>query len=196
MKQNKFALTVAVAAAILGAASTANAQSGLYTVASVGYTTIGQNVDGINLDFKEPGVNVRLGYQINKYFAVEGGYDYFGVSKYNIQFPTDTVRLNQKVTGLSFGVVGRYPVHPQIALRGQLGYLQAKGDNTFSSANTGESETVSAKEKKLYLGVGFEYLITKKLSMVSDLRFARLGESGDGSASNLVSTNVGLKMNF
>lgn len=197
MKKTKFAIaSFAIFGAALGLSSAAQAQSGVYTIGSVGYTTINQDAAGFDLDFKEVGGAIRLGYQFTKNFAVEGGYDFFGTSKYTLVSGANSARLKQQLTGLSLGVVGRYPIGNMFALRGLLGYTQVKSKNTVTDVASGLNDSSSPKEKKAYLGIGFEYLVNKQILLVSDLRYVRLGETDSGATSNIVNTNVGLKVNF
>lgn len=146
-KLSSILTAVALSTAALSSTHAVAAGQGLYAVASVGHTKIGP--------FKEPGLGLRAGYQFTPTFALEGGYDFYGSA--------DGIQL----TGLNLSTVFRLPLTNTLAMRGLIGYSE------FRVTENGLTLTNGDLRKPLF-GFGLEAMVTKRFSVIGDLRAARI----------------------
>lgn len=148
----KHSLTVAalvIAAGFSGAASAQSSQvNGLYFEAKINFA----RATGGGDKFQDQGLGLGLGYNLDRTFAVEAGYDSLGKDQ------------GVKLRGAYVGLVASYQLTPEL-----VGRLKAGLINVEAKAN-------GAKEDKnrLYLGAGLEYPIAPQLSLTGDYRFTKV----------------------
>lgn len=138
---------VALATAALSSTQAVAAGQGLYVMGSVGHTKIGP--------FKEPGLGLRAGYQFTPTFALEGTYDFYGSAE------------GAQLTGLNLSTVFRLPLTNSLAMRGLIGYSE------FRVTSDGVTVTSGDLRRPLF-GFGLEAIVTKRFSVIGDLRATRL----------------------
>lgn len=131
-------------------------------------------------DDKGFGGRAFIGYDINKYFAIEGGYTYFGnKAKLNTQetdyivTPPETTNAdpivkNYKIKTQAFDVVGKIkaPVADSFDLYAKLGvgYLMTKGEyvevKTANVTSDDKDNSVTNNKISLAFGAGVDYSVT------------------------------------
>ena len=141
---------VAFAALSACAGSTVLAQdtSGWYGGASVGRTNVtiddaritsglaagGFKVNSISDRDRDTGYKLFGGYQLNRNFAVEGGYFDLGKFGYTANTtPAGTLSVDMRVKGLNLDLVGSLPLSERFSAFGRVGLNYAQTRNNFSS---------------------------------------------------------------
>ncbi len=151
----KYGLTAAALALAMGFTGAASAQSsqlnGLYFEAKINFARASDN----GFKYRDQGLGVGLGYNLDQTFAIEGGYDSLGNDQ------------GVKLRGIYAGVVASYQLTPEL-----VGKLKAGVINV-------EAKAGGAKEDKnrLYLGAGLEYPIAPQLSLTGDYRFTKIEDT-------------------
>lgn len=154
-------ITLFVAALLFSPATNSN---GVYAHAELGRSTYDDDIDVdteiINLDGSATSFRVAIGYDINRYFSVEGGKIEFGKIDFG-QVDTGTVAGSAKAQadGLEFSIIGRVPVGERFSLMGRSGLLwwDAK-TQVFDVSN-------HLSKRDLFFGVGGEFSATEKLGI-------------------------------
>ena len=186
--------------------------SGWYGGISVGRSDFRQKDGGVDaalanqgfastsdVDKKDTGFGLNLGYQINPFFAVEGGYVNFGKLKYNANITSpvaDTASGELKADGWTLSGLGIAPLGNDFSAYGRLGVIRAKTEfSGGDSAGIGISDTSHTKTSGLY-GVGLNYDINKSVATrIEWTRYANLGDSSTGKA-DVDLYSVGLNFKF
>ncbi|MES2425038.1 MAG: porin [Pseudomonadota bacterium] len=146
------AAALALAMGFTGAASAQSSQlNGLYFEAKINFARASDN----GFKYRDQGLGVGLGYNLDQTFAIEGGYDSLGNDQ------------GVKLRGIYAGVVASYQLTPEL-----VGKLKAGVINV-------EAKAGGAKEDKnrLYLGAGLEYPIAPQLSLTGDYRFTKIEDT-------------------
>jgi opacity protein-like surface antigen len=120
-------------------------------------------------DMNSEGWKFLVGYQLNKYLGIEGGY----VNLNDMTSTLGTVRSNIDTDGWALGAVVRYPVTSKISVLGKVG-----GAYLLSDINTknGAALTVRTKDDSFEpnYGLGFSYALMDNLDLRLEWeRFAR-----------------------
>ena len=163
---------------------------------------IGTNIGGTRASFNNDAVNSRLstggftvnsrsednssvgyklfgGYQLNRNFAVEGGY--FDLGRFNYSFnttPTGTFSNDTRVRGLNLDLVGMLPVSEQFSVFGRVGaaYAQSRANSVVTGASPFSSSSTSRKDTNLKVGLGLQYAITEALAVRAELERYRIND--------------------
>ena len=138
----KFA--IAAALALAASSSFAAAPTGFYAGLDVGSTKID------NFDDSKAGLGGFLGYNFNRFVAIEMGYRQLG------SWDIGGVDVKAKQTHVS--VVGSYPLAPQFDIYGRLGYNSLRAEASFGGFTYGD-DTNGA----MY-GIGLNYNFTPTIS--------------------------------
>lgn len=124
-----------------------------------------------------------LGYQFNKYVAVEAGY--FNLGEYSFTtttVPAGTLRGTLKNhIGTNFDVLGILPFADRFSLYGRLGIQTSKTTDLFSGvavANPAPSKTKT--DYKLGFGAGFD--VTKNIGVRGEWERYRISDGFSGRA--------------
>ena len=150
----KYGLTAAALALAMGFSGAASAQSsqlnGLYFEAKINFARATSN----GATFSDQGLGLGLGYNLDKTFAIEAGYDSLGKDQ------------GIKLRGAYLGAVASYQLTPEL-----VGHLKAGVINVRAKDDvTGDSES----HNRLYLGAGLEYPIIPQLSLTGDYRYTKV----------------------
>jgi opacity protein-like surface antigen len=151
----KYGLTAAALALAMGFSGAASAQSsqvnGLYFEAKINFARATDN----GFKYRDQGLGLGLGYNLDQTFAIEGGYDSLGKDQ------------GVKLRGIYAGLVASYQLTPEL-----VGKLKAGVINV-------EAKAGGAKEDKnrLYLGAGLEYPIAPQLSLTGDYRYTKVEDT-------------------
>lgn len=148
--------------------------------------------------------DLDVGYQVNKYFAVEGGY--LGSTSENYSAAggnlLDPVSASAKVTGWTLVAVGILPLDDQFSfmglplpdrfsLLGKIGVAGIKDTATVSGPNG--TASVDGTKNDLTYGIGLKYDFNDTTSMRLCLDSYSVGASPASSRSSVWTVGVGYK---
>ncbi len=138
------------------------------------------------------GYKAQLGYQVNKYFAVEGGYVDLGEAKYSVSGPGLGGDLKLKASGANIAALGIYPIDDSFSVFGKLGVIDAK------TKLEGNGVSDSTTKAKLNFGVGASYALAKDLALRAEIeQFNKLGDDNTtGKKVNVNLYSVGVAYRF
>lgn len=177
------------------ASSSATAQDrGWYLGASVGQSRAKIDEDKINSALlgagftntsivdrdQDTGFKLFLGYQFNKYFALEGGFFDLGKFSYTATtLPPGTLDSRTKLKGLNLDLVLNLPITEKFSVLGRAGVIHAEAKDTFSS--TGSvlvfNPTYSKRATNYKFGGGLQYDFTKAFAMRAEAERYRINDA-------------------
>lgn len=176
----------ATIAAVAFAINPAQAESA-YIGTSFGKTQVDFNISpavGQTSDNDEESTVAKyyLGVEINKYFAIEGGYADYGAFAYT----HNAVRNNIEAKGMFLDAVGKLPLASSLSLFGKIGLTR-----------TGLKVDVKDYTNGFRLGFGGEYLFSSSLAVrgeyeaISELDFVdKTGTTGSGLQIQMLSVGL------
>jgi OOP family OmpA-OmpF porin len=141
---------------------------------------------GIADDQHAFGYKIFGGYQINPYFALEGGYFNLGKFSYRAQtLPAGTLDGSAKFQGVNLDAVGTLPLSERFSAFGRFGVNYARASDSFSS--TGAVNVVnpnpSTHDANYKFGAGLQYSLTRALGLRLEAERYRtndaIGNKGD-----------------
>ena len=97
------------------------------------------------------------GYQINRYFAVEGGYSDFGTVESTGTIFGSTASARVDTTAVEIAALGIAPFTDKFSAYIKIGMYRYESDATLSGAVVGTS---NAKGTEFTIGMGLQYAIT------------------------------------
>ena len=167
--------------------------TGPYIGANLGATRAHFNNDSINSslatqlltassrteDNSSTGLKLFGGYQLNRNFAVEGGY--FDLGRFNYAFnttPLGTFASDTRVRGLNLDLVGLLPLTEQFAVFGRVGaaYAQSRANFTRTGALPLSGASTRRNDTNLKVGLGLQYAITEALAVRAELERYRIND--------------------
>ncbi|MDD5383328.1 MAG: porin family protein [Gallionella sp.] len=196
-----------VAATMLGVSGAAFAgDDGWYVLGGAGQTTgsgdkssmdsalIAAGATGFSSSLSKPTVyKLQAGYQINKNFAVEGGYlgsnnETYTATGGNLAGP---VTVSASITGWNLTAVGILPLANQFSLLGKLGVADIRVSGTV----TGPGGAIGASGSKtdLTYGIGAKYDFTNAVFARFDVDSYKVGSSASSSRNTVWMIDVGYK---
>ncbi|MFZ6659050.1 OmpA family protein [Undibacterium sp. TJN19] len=121
-----------------------------------------------------------LGKQMNKYFAIEGGY--FDLGKYGFNAtttPAGSVNAQVGFRGFNLDLLAQLPLSERFSLLGRIGANYARADAHFSGNRLFALTEANPSEKKLNpkIGVGLEYKFTEALAMRGEVERYRVNDA-------------------
>lgn len=139
----------------------------------------GFGVNEINNKQGDTAFNLSLGYRVNNYFALEGGYFNLGQFGYTANTnPTGTLSGNAKFSGLSLDAVGLWPITPRMTLLGFIGGQYTRTQDTFSGTGGIHPIQTAANNGGGYnFGVGAQYKINDWISLRADAKRYRVNDA-------------------
>lgn len=213
----KIALALMTAAGLVCATTVFADDEGWYVYGAVGQTT--GNSDQSTLDnaltsvgavgfsssLSTPTIyNLDVGYQVSKYFAVEGGYLGATSENYNAAGGNllDPVTASAKVTGWTLVAVGILPLDDQFnfmglplpdrfSLLGKIGVAGIKDTATVTGPNG--TASVDGTKNDLTYGIGLKYDFDDATSMRLCLDSYSVGASTASSRSSVWTVGIGYK---
>jgi OmpA-OmpF porin, OOP family len=168
MKKTLTALIVSVAA--VGGMSAAYAAddvgpyAGVGVVASKHKYSLSNDTSTGDRNSTEWSGKIYGGYQLNKNFAVEGGYTDFGSSDYNYSVGTATGHIDSKSHAFYLAGKGSMPINQQLSVFGKLGVAYNKNEVHGTGLAT-PYVTGDGNRTNLYASVGGEYALNEKVSL-------------------------------
>lgn len=185
----------------------------IYVVGAIGYSNIDTDkgeldrdlaaagATGISssLDKNDVGYKFQVGYQFNKYFAVEGGYVDLGKTSYSARFTGGTANADVKVSGPNIAVLGILPLNDSFSVFGKLGGINARVKANVSATGPGGSASASTSSTDFQpnFGIGAIYHVNKQFGIRVELeRFSDLGDSSTTGKSDVDLASVGVVFKF
>ena len=175
-------LAIAIATSFASSVALADNESGWYIGGNVGQSRARINEYKITQDVLAPGYSARLlddnvidgegkiylGYQINRYLSLEGGYFDLGESQFNaITSPDGLLHANIEVRGFNLDAVGYVPFTDNFSAFGRLGVTRALTQDTFwgTGAAAALGGKLSDRDTFGKAGVGLQYNFTDSFAM-------------------------------
>ena len=144
------------------------------TLAGQGFTVNSSAEDNSSTGYKLYG-----GYQLNRNFAVEGGYFDLGRFGYAVNTtPVGVFSNDARVRGLNLDLVGILPLTEQFSVFGKVGaaYAQTRANNTSTGFLPLNNSSTSRKDTNLKLGLGMQYALTEALAVRAELERYRIND--------------------
>jgi OOP family OmpA-OmpF porin len=146
----------------------------------------GLSAGPIDENDRDGGYKLFGGYQLNRHFAVEGGYfdlGQFGFS--TTTTPTGKLNGDIKLKGINLDLVGTLPISERFSAFGRIGVARSQASDTFTGtgAVTVLNPNPSARSNNLKVGLGLDYAFAPALSVRTEIERYRvddaLGNKGD-----------------
>ena len=158
----------------------------------------GLSVNGITHNDRDTAYKIFGGYQLNRNFAIEGGYFDLGNFGYTARTtPAGSVSGDMRVRGLNLDLVGRLPLSERFSAFGRVGVNYARTSDHFSSTGAAQisNPNPSARGTNYKFGGGLEYAFTDALSVRGELERYRV-KDGVGNRGHIDVASVGLVYRF
>lgn len=192
-----------IALAVLGTFSSSwviaqDATTGPYIGGNIGATRADFNNDSINRTLAGQGLTARSatednsgtgyklfgGYQLNRNFAIEGGYFDLGKSSYTVNATRNTDNAagsfngETRVRGLNLDLVGMLPMTDRFSVFGRVGAAYAQSRASFTSTGAVPVNTSSTRrsDTNLKVGLGMQYAITEALAVRAEMERYRIND--------------------
>ena len=149
-------------------------------------------------DDRSNGFKVFGGYQLNRNFAIEGGYFDLGKFGYTATTtPRGTLTGDIKLKGLNLDLVGLLPLTDRFSAFGRVGLNYAEARDTFrgTGAVTVRNPNPSARDTNIKLGAGLQYAVTDALSIRGEIERYRVNDAV-GNRGHVDMASVGLVYYF
>jgi OOP family OmpA-OmpF porin len=158
----------------------------------------GLSTTSIHDDERDIGFKLFGGYQINRYFALEGGY--FNLGKFDFKattIPIGTLNGDIRLQGLNFDAVGILPITEKFSIFGRAGVDYAQARDTFrgSGAVTVINPNPRKSDSNFKFGGGLQYALTRALGMRVEAERYRVSDAV-GNKGDIDLFSVGLVYRF
>ncbi|MGC9458739.1 outer membrane beta-barrel protein [Vibrio genomosp. F10] len=200
MKIQKIAIVISLLLSTGASAGGIHEEGEFYLGGKAGGSIFGEPCDGNSVDCEDATEALGLygGYQINKWLALEGGYDYLGgpTATYPaIDQPNSQVDYESTVQGFELGLKADYALTERLALFGKGGTMLWQVDNDANEPIKG-SINESGSGASLMLGTGLEYRLSPSLSTRLEYQYIEsVGDDSTGS-SDVHVVSLGLDYRF
>ena len=149
-------------------------------------------------DDRSTGYKIFGGYQLNRNFAVEGGYFDLGKFGYTATtVPAGTLDGRIKLRGLNLDLVGTVPVSEKFSVFGRAGLNYAQARDAFSG--TGAVQVANPNPRKndtnYKLGLGLQYALSESLAVRAEAERYRVNDA-IGNRGHIDLVSVGLIYRF
>lgn len=187
------AALAALAAPAAFAQSYAPINSGWYVGGSIGRTTQdetttnglaaqGLTITSMDADDRDRGYKVFGGYQLNRNFAIEGGYfdlGSFGYTARTLPLGTQSGEVGYK--GLNLDLVGILPFTERFSAIGRIGVTTTKASGSYSATGAARvpfgSANPSERSTNPKVGVGLMYDFTPALGVRAEIERYRVKDA-------------------
>jgi OOP family OmpA-OmpF porin len=141
----------------------------MITVAPATVTSVGDND-------RDTGFKLYGGYQLNRNFAIEGGY--FDLGRYNYSYTATggTFSGNSRYDGLNLDLVGMLPVTDRFSAFARVGGIYTRSRAAYASAGTAAIAGTSRRDNDfgVKVGLGLEYAVTQALAVRGEVERYRV----------------------
>jgi len=201
IKKSSFGVLLATAGMAMSSASMAQsrpADAGWYVGLSVGQSQAADTCEGIpGCDDKDTAFKIFGGYQVNRNFAIEGGYTDLGKVTINVSGPGGNLNANIKANAWEVVGVGMLPLADRFSLFGKIGLYRGEVEGTGSGVVLGTPISLSGKDTNtdLTFGVGVKFDITNNFALRGEWqRYSSMGGSDVGESDvDVLSVGVAFK---
>lgn len=173
-------------ASIIGAfALPAMADNNLYILGDVGRGKM--EIDGSNnstYSKTATSYSLGLGYDFNKFFALEVAYRDLGTVSDRGSYTDANVLYNYRdeasASAIQASIVGKLPISDEFSVFGRLGVgkVDIDYDSVETSGNTSWSDSDSVSKSKALFGVGASYNITPEVALRAEYnQYAKWGDT-------------------
>ncbi len=145
------------------------------------------------------GWKLFAGYQVNEYFAAEIGYvnlgKFSGSASGTVTGTPVSAEVSAEPTGITIDAIGSWPITPEFAVTGRLGFFSWSLDNKASVSGLG---SVSEKPTgtNADFGIGVRYDFDRNVSLRAEYQvFKDIGNDTTGK-SDVDLINVGVAYHF
>lgn len=203
----KFTLAVVAFAGLAGAATASAADQGLYLLGGIGQVVGGDGgqsavdnsltsagASGFSSNMNTPTLyKLQAGYQLNKNWAVEGGYLGSNNASYSASGGNlpGTVTSSASVSGWNFTGVGIVPLADKFSILGKVGVADMQ--ESSNAQGNGISASTNGSKTGLTYGIGVKYDFTNAVFVRADLDSYDIGNSNSSSRSTVGMIDVGYK---
>lgn len=132
-------------------------------------------------DERHTGYKLYGGYQINKNFALEGGY--FDLGRFGFTstttVPGGTLTGHIKIKGVNLDAVGTLPITGKFSALGRLGvqYAEAKDSVSGTGGVVVLKSDPSKRETNYKLGWGIQYDLTQSIGLRGEMERYRINDA-------------------
>ena len=166
----------------------------------------GFKVNSRTEDNSSNGYKLFGGYQLNRNFAIEGGYFDLGQFNYGLNtspagtlntFPLGTFASDTRVRGLNLDLVGMLPLSDQFSVFGRIGAAYAQSRGSFARTGTLPLNNVATNrnDTNVKVGLGLQYAITEALAVRAEIERYRISDPVRNRG-NIDMASVGLVYRF
>ena len=142
---------------------------------------------------------LQLGYHVNDWLALEGGYIDVGKSRYRASYDGGSAEAKWKAGGVDLAALGILPVNDTFSVFGKLGVIDAKVKTNWSASGAPASLSGGHEETRaepLY-GIGGMMKLTDNASLrVEYERINNLGDSAKTGKADADLVSLGLQYRF
>jgi OOP family OmpA-OmpF porin len=170
------------------------ANSAVYIGASVGQSKSHQDDQGIaraltgsttlntfSNDTKDRGFKIFVGKQLNKYFAIEGGYFDLGKFDFTATVPPLGRFVNGQTSyrGVNIDLVGQLPLSQRISLLGRIGGQYARTGTSFGGTGIAVPSNRYSSDSDFgpKAGVGVEFKLSEALALRAEAERSRINDA-------------------
>ena len=152
----------------------------------------------ISNDDRHSGYKIFGGYQLNKNFALEGGY--FDLGKFGftaVTVPTGILRGDIKVRGVNLDALGMLPLTDRFSAFARVGVNYAEAKDTFSGSGLVRllRSNANKREANVKYGAGLQFAFTERLSMRAEVERYRINDAV-GNKGDIDLASLGLVYRF
>ncbi|MFZ3289320.1 MAG: outer membrane beta-barrel protein, partial [Telluria sp.] len=149
-------------------------------------------------DEKDTGYKLYLGKQLNRYFALEGGYFDLGDFSFNAAtVPAGTLNGNVGFRGVNLDLLGQLPLSQRFSVYGRVGMQYAEAKAHFSGDRLAAMTDPHPTQRKLNpkVGLGLEYKLSEALAVRGEVERYRVNDAvGNRGDVDLYSINLVYKL--
>jgi hypothetical protein len=166
-------ITTCLLATLPLAPQTVTAGEGFYVGASIGSGKLDDDFDGLKIDSDATAYRINGGWQANRFFGLELGYQSFGDFQQKVTLGGTPGEVRLSADGYTLGIIARYPVWNDLDLLGRVGAFFWDGEaeiNSVSQADPGDTNP--------YFSAGLAYNVTPAFSVNGDWTRYELASAG------------------
>lgn len=161
-------------------------------------TDNGFAVQSLTNDDRSKAYKGYIGYQMNKYLALEGGYFDLGNFGYAATTtPTGTLTGDADIRGINLDLVGTLPLTERFSAFGRIGVTRAETRDTFRGTGMVQVDNPNPREyaNNLKAGLGLQYALTDSLSARLEVERYRINDAV-GNRGDIDTATFGLVYRF
>jgi len=181
----KILLPATVATFLALTPALAQAKDGWFLSAAVGTAELEERFDGFDVDADSTAYRMTIGWRLNQYLSLEGGYHNFGRFDQDVVVSGTPTTVSLKADGFVLGGSATLPLAGQLGLFARAGSFFWDGD-----AKINDVTAASPGDTNFYFGAGLRLGLGDRWSLFVDGSRYDL----DGADSNILS--IGAEIRF